>query len=143
MLTEGIIAAISAAIGALGVLIVNVIKANKSKNEVRGQEYEHTENLVKLMSGTVQEIGNLRNEMNSKFEELNDKIDDFKDEQKRVNIAALRHDIIQTYETYKDEKKIPTHVYESTDYLYDRYKECGGNSFIDEVMNEMRRWELT
>jgi hypothetical protein len=32
--------------------------------------------------------------MNSKFEELNEKIDDFKDEQKRVNIAALRHDII-------------------------------------------------
>ena len=143
MLTEGLIAAIGAAIGIVGTLIVNVIKANKSKNEVRGQEYEHTENLVKLMSGTVQEIGNLRNEMNSKFEELNEKIDNFQDEQKRVNIAALRHDIIQTFETYKDEKKIPTHIYESTGYLYDRYKECGGNSFIDNMMIEMRHWELT
>lgn len=148
MLTEGIIAALSAGIGALGVVIVNVIKANKSKNEVRGQEYEHTENLVKLSSNMVQEIGNLKNEMNSKFEELNERIDGTKEDviqltktQAEFNKMYLRHAILRVYFSYDKEKKIPESQYESVLGLYDVYNSLGGNGFVHEKIEELKKWE--
>ena len=53
----------------------------------------------------------------------------------------MRHDIVSVYEVYKEEKVIPTTVYESTMWLYDTYKAAGGNSFITDVIEEMKTWE--
>jgi hypothetical protein len=50
-----LVAAIGAAIGvvcgALGTLIVNVVKAKKTKTEDLELQYNHSENLVKLAAG--------------------------------------------------------------------------------------------
>ena len=55
----------------------------------------------------------------------------------------LRHDIVQVYEYYKKSAAMPTDLYESTMNLYDQYKAAGGNGFITEIMEEMKKWNKT
>lgn len=141
MITETTV--IAGIIGAAGTAIAMVIKSLFSRNQNRKDQQEHEENLLKIaatMNGVNQALDDFRTTVNEGFDKVNDSLDEFKIEQREVNVALLRHNITDTYENFKDEKKMPNIIYESTMSLYDNYKKCGGNSFVDEEVDEMRGW---
>lgn len=148
-----LIAGISALVGAVGVALVNLIKAAHGRNQNRKDQQEHEENLLKIgteMTNVNIEISELRKEIMSlingiskDLDRMDRKLEDFHSEQKSINLVMLRHDIVQVYEYYKSSAAIPTDLYESTMNLYDQYKAAGGNGFITEIMEEMKKWERT
>lgn len=151
-MSEALIAAIGAGIGAviaaLGTLIVNTIKAKKEKTGDLELQYQHQERLVELTSGirqdlnqTLEELKDCFDDMKQNLDNLEQKVDQFHSEQNQINLSMIRHDIVQVYEFYKEKEVMPLAVYESTMNLYDKYKAAGGNSFIDQVITEMREWE--
>lgn len=142
MITETTV--IAGIIGAAGTAIAMVIKSLFSRNQNRKDQQEHEENLLKIaatMNGVNQALDDFRTTVNEGFNKVNDSLDEFKAEQREVNVALLRHNITDTYENFKEKKKMPNIIYESTMSLYDNYKKCGGNSFVDEEVDEMKRWE--
>ena len=144
---------IGAIIGAIGTAIVGIIKAAYSRNQNKQDQQVHEENLVKLsssMTNVNQAISELRNEMTSLFngfskdlDKLDRKLDDFHSEWKDYNVVMLRHDITSVYEYYKDSAAIPKVVYESTMSLYDKYQSLGGNSYVHDIIEEMKTWSKT
>ena len=145
MISEAVIAAICGGIGAiitaLGVLIVNIVKAKKEKTGDRELEYTHMEKMVSLMSGVSKDFQTFKDEVKLSFDGLSTQLTNFRTEQTEYNRTMIRHDIVQTYETYKGVKKMPEQVYQSTLNLYDIYKEMGGNGYIRELVEEMKYWE--
>ena len=148
-----LIAGISALVGAVGVALVNLIKAVHGRNQNKKDQLEHEENLLKIgteMTNVNIEISELRKEIMSvvngiskDLDRMDKKLEDFHSEQKSINLVMLRHDIVQVYEYYKSSAAIPTDLYESTMNLYDQYKAAGGNGFITEIMEEMKTWLKT
>ena len=147
------IAIISGIIAAVGVALVNIIKAVFSRNQNKKDQLDHEENLLKIgteMTNVNTEISELRKEMKALLigmgrdvDRIDRKLEDFHSEQKSINLVMLRHDIVQVYEYYKSSAAIPTDLYESTMNLYDQYKEAGGNGFISQIVEEMKKWERT
>lgn len=146
-------AIIAGIIGAVGVALVNVIKALYSRNQNKVDQQIHEENLIKLsssMTNVNQAISELRSEImpmlngfSKDLDRMDKKLEDFHNEQKSINLVMLRHDIVQVYEQYKNSAAIPTDLYESTMNLYDQYKAAGGNGFISQIVEEMKKWERT
>ena len=144
-------AIIAGIIGAVGVALVNVIKALHSRNQNKQDQLQHEENLIKLsssMTNVNQAISELRSEImpmlngfSKDLDRMDRKLEDFHSEQKSINLVMLRHDIVQVYEYYKSSAAIPTDLYESTMNLYDQYKAAGGNGFITEIIEEMKEWK--
>lgn len=150
-MSEVLIAAIGAGIGAvvaaIGTLIVNTIKAKKQKTGDLELQYQHQERLVELTSGLRQDLNQTLEELKEHFDDIKEsfdnlehKVDLFHSEQNQINLSMLRHDIVQVYEFYKEKGVMPLAVYESTMNLYDKYKAMGGNSFVDEIVEEMKSW---
>lgn len=143
-MNEAIIAALAAGIGAiltgLGKLIVDTIKAKKEKTGDLELQYQHQEKLIELTVGLRNDLEKNFVEINEKLEDLNSKVNDMGIEQRSTSIVSLRHSITQTWELYKEKEEIPNEVYESTLSLYDVYKEIGGNSYIDTIIDEMKKW---
>lgn len=144
-------AVIAGIIAAVGVALVNIIKAAFSRNQNKKDQLEHEENLVKLsssMTNVNQAISELRNEimpmlngMSKDLDRVDRKLEDFHSEWKDYNIVMLRHDITSVYEHYKDSAAIPKVIYESTMSLYDKYSSLGGNSYVTCIIEEMKLWK--
>lgn len=140
-------------IGAVGTAIAVVIKAFYSRNQNKQDQQIHEENLVKIstsMTNVNQAISELRSEMTTLFngfskdlDKLDRKLDDFHSEWKDYNVVMLRHDITSVYQHYKDSAAIPQNVYQSTMELYDKYLKLGGNSYVHEIVEEMKTWSKT
>ena len=56
--------------------------------------------------------------------------------------CSLRNDILSIYDRCKDEKKITRYQLQSVHLTYTIYKKLGGNSFIDEIMEEIKEFEI-
>ena len=54
--------------------------------------------------------------------------------------CVLRADMLRTYYKHSDEKKIRQYEKENFICEYKAYKALGGNSFIDDVEKEIRKW---
>ena len=146
-------AIIAGIIGAAGVALVNVIKALYSRNQNKVDQQTHEENLIKLsssMTNVNQAISELRNEimpmlngLSKDLDRVDRKLEDFHTEWKDYNIVMLRHDITSVYEQYKSSAAMPKVIYESTMNLYDKYQALGGNSYVHEIVEEMKTWQKT
>ncbi len=146
-------AVIAAIIGAVGTALVGVIGAVKKRSQNKKDQLDHEENLIKLsssMTNVNQTISELRNEimqmltgLSKDLDRVDRKLEDFHSEWKDYNIVMLRHDITSVYEHYKDAAAIPKVVYESTMNLYDKYQKLGGNSYVHEIIEEMKGWSKT
>ena len=146
-------AIIAGIIGAVGVALVNVIKALYSRNQNKQDQQIHEENLIKLsssMTNVNQAISELRNEimpmlngLSKDLDRVDRKLEDFHTEWKDYNIVMLRHDITSVYEQYKSSAAVPKVIYESTMNLYDKYQALGGNSYVHEIVEEMKTWQKT
>lgn len=56
--------------------------------------------------------------------------------------CLLRADMLSIYYKNKDDDKIRQYEKENFIYEYKAYKALGGNSFIDDIYEEMRHWEV-
>ena len=56
--------------------------------------------------------------------------------------CQLRSDMLHTYYSNKDSKKIRQYELENFVYLYKAYKSLKGNSFIDKIYKEVMTWEV-
>lgn len=64
---------------------------------------------------------------------------------KKINKSTkctLRNDILDIYDRCKEKNKITHYQLQSITYSYDRYKELKGNSFVDEIMEKIKEFEL-
>ena len=94
------------------------------------------------------EISELRKEMKDLLirmgrdvDIIDGKLEDFHSEWKDYNIIMLRHDITSVYQNYKSSAAIPQGIYQSTMELYDKYEDLGGNSYVHEIVEEMKQWK--
>lgn len=144
---------IAGIIGAVGVAIAGIIKAFYSRNQNKQDQQVHEENLIKLSSSMTdvnQTISQLRNEimpilngLSKDLDRVDRKLEDFHSEWKDYNIVMLRHDITSVYQHYKDSAAIPQSIYQSTMELFDKYEKLGGNSYVHEIVEEMKTWTKT
>lgn len=56
--------------------------------------------------------------------------------------CLLRNDILAIYDKCKDNKKITRYQLQSVHLSYSIYKKLKGNSFIDEIMEEIKGFEI-
>lgn len=56
--------------------------------------------------------------------------------------CQLRSEMLQIYYHNKDTKKIRQYEMENFVLLYEAYKALKGNSFIDTIYAEVRKWEI-
>lgn len=56
--------------------------------------------------------------------------------------CLLRNDILNIYDKCKDTKKITRYQLQSVHLSYAIYKKLRGNSFIDEIMDEIKDFEI-
>jgi hypothetical protein len=56
--------------------------------------------------------------------------------------CQLRSDMLQIYYRNKDSKQIHQYEFENFVMLYDAYKALKGNSFIDTIYGEVKKWEI-
>lgn len=146
-------AIVAGIIATVGVALVNIIKALYSRNQNKVDQQTHEENLIKLsssMTNVNQAISELRNEMmpmlnglSKDLDRVDRKLEDFHSEWKDYNIVMLRHDITSVYQQYKGSAAIPQGIYQSTMELYDKYEKLGGNSYVHEIVEEMKTWSKT
>lgn len=56
--------------------------------------------------------------------------------------CLLRNDILYIYDKCKDKKEITMYQLQSVNLSYAIYKKLKGNSFIDEIMSEIRKYKI-
>lgn len=56
--------------------------------------------------------------------------------------CSLRNDILQMYESCKETKKINTYQYEAILKSAELYFKLRGNSFVKEIVNKIKNWEV-
>lgn len=56
--------------------------------------------------------------------------------------CLLRNDMLAIFDSCKTEKKITKYQLQSFTYMYKQYKSMKGNSFIDEINDQIHKFEL-
>ena len=56
--------------------------------------------------------------------------------------CQLRSDMLRIYYHNRDSKRIRQYEYENFIMMYEAYKALKGNSFIDKIYNEVKKWEV-
>ena len=59
-----------------------------------------------------------------------------------ANRCLLRDKIVNIYYHHKESGKIRQYQRENLDLLYAGYKELGGNSFVDDIYEVIKEWEI-
>ena len=97
------------------------------------QQYleEIRESVLEETKDVLSELKTINLEQNKKIEILN-----------QASKNVLRQRIMEIYNGYRDEKKMPLFVKDQLDELYKDYKNQGGNSYIDKYYHRMSLWEV-
>ena len=61
------------------------------------------------------------------------------DTQEKALKCLLRSSITSKYYVYSELKTIPLYEKENLNYMYEQYKAMGGNSYINEIMEEINK----
>ena len=64
---------------------------------------------------------------------------------RRITAGArcqLRSDMLRTYYHHREEEKIRQYEYENFVMAYEAYRALGGNSFLEKIYGEVRKWEV-
>lgn len=88
--------------------------------------------LVKPIRNRVLGIQALKDEQDKKMDALTEGVK-----------CLLRTDMLNIYYAHNEEDTIPQFEFENFVFLYQAYKTLGGNSFIDRVYEEVKKWEVT
>lgn len=78
-----------------------------------------------------------------KFDAINENNEKILKELDENQVALIRSELVQIYELYKDEEKIPNRMKEEFLKLYSYYKAKKGNHYIDDmVAPKVLSWEV-
>lgn len=142
---EFIAGIIGAAMAGLVALIGALFKRNQNKKD----QYDHVENLVKL-TAQLQDSNKILQDFTSlsrdfdyvrqTMDNMGKEIVKLSENTRNNDIMMLRHSILLIYFTYNKKKEIPEAQYSSVLGLYDVYHSLGGNSFITDIITEMKEW---
>jgi len=95
-----------------------------------------------------EEVNNANQDLKQKISELEeeakqrfDKVDTKISQSDETDLVLLRNTITHIYIKYKDTKKIPHYVKENVMYLFAQYKILNGNSYVAQIVREMKEWE--
>ena len=61
---------------------------------------------------------------------------------KKGQLCQLRSEMLRIYYGNREKKEIRQYEIENFNFLYDAYKSLGGNSFIDEIKDKVRSWDV-
>ena len=56
--------------------------------------------------------------------------------------CSLRNDILSIWDRCKDKKKITKYQLQAIKYSYEQYKKLKGNSFIDDIVERVKDFEI-
>lgn len=56
--------------------------------------------------------------------------------------CQLRSEMLRIYYRHRESEEIRQYEYENFVYLYEAYKALKGNSFIDKIYAEVKKWEI-
>ena len=56
--------------------------------------------------------------------------------------CSLRNDILDIYDRCKDKKQITLYQLESIKYSFELYQKLNGNSFVEEIVNRVEKFEI-
>lgn len=56
--------------------------------------------------------------------------------------CSLRNDILDIYDRCKDDKRISHYQLQSIQYSYELYKKLKGNSFVDNILERVKNFEV-
>ena len=56
--------------------------------------------------------------------------------------CQLRSEMLRIYYHHREKGVIRQYEYENFVFLYEAYKALGGNSFIDKIYAEVKKWEI-
>lgn len=56
--------------------------------------------------------------------------------------CTLRNDILDIYDRCKDRQRITRYQLQSITYSYDVYKKFKGNSFVDDIVEQVKRFKI-
>ena len=124
-----IVALVTAAGTAIGVIINALYKRNQNKQDL----YTHEENLVKISSSNDDILKELKL--------VGEKMYEISESQRRNDIVLLRQAFLTIYFQYYKTKEIPEIQYEAFCSIYDVYTSLGGNGFVKEKFEEAHTWE--
>lgn len=153
VLIAAIFAGLGGLVGAVGKVIVDVIRAKHEpdqadlelKDELQ-REKEKSDTAIATFTDFGKDIKkcveDMKTEMNQRFEDINEKITDYKEETRNINKSELRHSITQIYYARKDEKALDLRTKDDLCSLYEAYNSIGGNSFAHELYEEMMNWDV-
>lgn len=147
-----IVGGISATIGALGTVIVNIIRAKKEPDETDLELKNNLEKEKEKSDAAIETFTEFGKDIKASIEELKNKIDDLETqargrfdqiddkflEVEGTNDDMIRNTLTHIYFKYKDDKKIPHYEKENMLHLSARYK---GNSYVHTIIDEMKTWE--
>ena len=81
--------------------------------------------------GVIQKVNQIRRNNDEKLERIAE-----------GNKCQLRSEMTRTYYHHKETGKLRQYEYENFVTLYEAYKALGGNSFIDKIYEEVKKWEI-
>jgi len=79
--------------------------------------------IIKIIKHAIKPIAELREEIKKS---------------NRATCSTLRYSISRAHREYTKDKKIGRHALQSIIDMYERYKELGGNGFVDTLINELK-----
>jgi len=114
---------------------VSWIKALHEKRDKKQREKREKEitTLVKdvVIPPIIQEIEDINDKQNKKLDDLIQSSND-----------TLRIELLRIYFNYRPYKKIPQWAKEAAVKLHDDYIKQEGNSFVEDLWNQMSTWEI-
>ena len=103
------------------------------EREERKKEYKEffEQGADEIVEGVLKKIDEVNEAQNERLDTLITSSNDL-----------LRKEITNAYYKYVTFKKMPRYIKEGIYVLYKDYKSQGGNSFIDEIFEEIKTWEV-
>lgn len=156
-MNEVLIAAIAAGLGSIitvvGKVVVDIIKAKKAPDEsdmqlkqALDEEKKKNDAAIETFTKFGEEIkgsmDELKSEMTQRFEDMDKKIESYREETREINKSEVRHSITEIYFEHCDDKVLDLRTKEDLCSLYNAYSNIGGNSFAHELYEEMMTWQV-
>lgn len=66
----------------------------------------------------------------------------FEKSMRNATKCSLRNDILSIYNDCKKDKKITMYELQAIEYSYEEYKKLKGNSFVDEIHEQVKKFEI-
>lgn len=78
---------------------------------------------------------------NQPLAEKLDKVETRMEDADQTDLALIRNTITHIYMKYSKDKQIPHYEKENVLYLYKQYDKLKGNSYVCQIVDEMKTWE--